>query len=74
MARPPWKERTTNDYSNRRQQRQRQCPAEGGTTAVRPMSSWVTEHLIFQVLCPQFVIMLAVPGARGMFVRVLVSQ
>ena len=39
-----------------------------------PMSSWVTELLIMQGLCPQFVIMLARPGARGVFVRALESH
>ena len=39
-----------------------------------PMSSWAAEHLIFQGLCPQFGVMLASPGARGMFVRARAVQ
>ena len=38
------------------------------------MSSWVTELLILQGLCPQFGVMLVSPGARGVFVRALASQ
>ena len=38
------------------------------------MSNWAPEHLIFQGLCPQFVVMLASPGARGVFVRALAVQ
>ena len=38
------------------------------------MSSWAPEQLIFQGLRPQFVVMLASPGARGMFVKALVVQ
>ena len=39
-----------------------------------PMSCWAPEHFIFQGLCPQFVVMLASPGARGVFVRALAVQ
>ena len=38
------------------------------------MSNWAIEHLIFQGLYPQFVVMLASPGARGVFVRALAVQ